>query len=181
MIEEIPLKFKLECLVLSSGSPLSIKEAARLLGNLSLSELMDVVAELNAQNVEEGRSFTIEERGDSFVARTRQSFTLLVQQLRQNKKRLSHSLLQTLAIVAYKPSITKAEIERMRGIDSSYAISKLIELDLIRISGRARKPGRPLLYKTTKRFLLRFGLKSLEDLPDVDELKEMMSTEGEGI
>jgi segregation and condensation protein B len=154
VLESIPVEFQLECLVLSTGGP-------------------TLVDKLNRRNIQEGRSFTVEERGDCLVARTRDAYAPLVQQLRENRRPLSRSLLQTLAVVAYKQPITRAEIEKLRGVDCSYAIARLHDLDLIRIFGRAQKPGRPLLYRTTEAFLIRLGLPSLDALPNLDELKTM--------
>jgi segregation and condensation protein B len=78
-----------------------------------------------------------------------------------------------LAVVAYRQPVTRAEIERMRGVDCGYSIARLHDLNLVRISGRAQKPGRPLLYRTTEAFLIRLGLTSLEALPNLDELREI--------
>ena len=173
MLESLPVEFQLECLVLSNGGPLKKRDAARLLGGASDQELANLVEKLNRRNVAEGRSFTVEERGDCLVARTRDAYAPLVQELRESRRPLSRSLLQTLAVVAYKQPVTRAEIEKMRGVDCSYAIARLHDLDLIRISGRAQKPGRPLLYRTTEAFLIRLGLPSLDALPNLDELRTM--------
>ena len=179
VLESIPVEFQLECLVLSTGGPLKKRDAARLLGEVSEQELDVAVDELNRRNIQEGRSFTVEERGDSLVARTRDAYAPLLRELRESRKPLSRSLLQALAVVAYKQPITRAEIEKMRGVDCGYAIARLHDLDLIRISGRAQKPGRPLLYRTTETFLVRLGLPSLEALPKIDELRTIM-TQSEG-
>src|SRR5690606_29358060 len=86
--------------------------------------------------------------------------------LRQNThKKLSKSALETLAIVAYKQPVTKSEIESIRGVNSDYTIQKLLEKDLVEISGRSMGPGKPLLYITTQKFMDYFGLKSLDDMP----------------
>jgi segregation and condensation protein B len=174
VIESMPAEFQLECLVLSAGGPLKKREAARLLGELGDSELAGLVKRLNDRNTEERRSFTVEERGDCLVARTRDAYTPLVALLKESRKPLSRSLLQTLAVVAYRQPVTRAEIERMRGVDCGYPLARLHDLNLVRIAGRAQKPGRPLLYRTTETFLVRLGLTSLDALPNIDELREMM-------
>lgn len=179
MLESIPVEFQLECLVLSTGGPLKKRDAARLLGEVSANELATLVEKLNKRNVREGRSFTVEERGDCLVARTRHAYAPLVQRLKESRKPLSRSLLQTLAVVAYRQPVTRAEIEKMRGVDCGYSIARLHDLELIRVSGRAQKPGRPLLYRTTETFLIRLGLPSIEALPNLDELREItMASEG---
>jgi len=99
----------------------------------------------------------------------------------QNKKRLSKSSLEVLAIIAYKGPVTKKDIEIIRGVNCDGAIKRLLELELIKVAGRKKAPGRPLLFKTTDKFLEYFGLRSLEDLPPLkgevsDALKEIEPT-----
>lgn len=90
--------------------------------------------------------------------------------LRQlTKKRLSKVALETLAIVAYRQPVSRAEIEQIRGVNADYAIDKLLEKELIEISGRSTGPGKPLLYVTSAKFMDYFGLKSMEDLPQLKE------------
>lgn len=93
--------------------------------------------------------------------------------LRQNThKKLSKSALETLAIVAYKQPVTKSEIESIRGVNSDYTIQKLLEKDLVEISGRSMGPGKPLLYITTQKFMDYFGLKSLDDMPKLKDFEQ---------
>lgn len=100
--------------------------------------------------------------------------------LRQNThKKLSKSALESLAIIAYKQPVTKTEIESIRGVNSDYTIQKLLEKDLIEISGRSEGPGKPLLYTTTSKFTDYFGLKTIEDLPKVKELESIDNQIGE--
>lgn len=100
--------------------------------------------------------------------------------LRQNThKKLSKSALESLAIIAYKQPVTKTEIESIRGVNSDYTIQKLLEKDLIEISGRSEGPGKPLLYSTTSKFTDYFGLKTIEDLPKVKELESIDNQIGE--
>lgn len=89
------------------------------------------------------------------------------------KKRLSRVALETLAIVAYKQPVPRTEIEQIRGVNADYAIDKLLEKELIEIVGRSSGPGKPLLYATSGKFMDYFGLKSMEDLP---QLKEFQAT-----
>ena len=100
--------------------------------------------------------------------------------LRQNThKKLSKSALESLAIIAYKQPVTKTEIESIRGVNSDYTIQKLLEKDLIEISGRSEGPGKPLLYSTTSKFTDYFWLKTIDDLPKVKELENTDNQIGE--
>ncbi|MFZ1748947.1 MAG: SMC-Scp complex subunit ScpB [Saprospiraceae bacterium] len=100
--------------------------------------------------------------------------------LRQNtNKRLSKSALESLSIIAYKQPVTKTELESIRGVNSDYTVQKLLEKDLIEISGRSDGPGRPLLYSTTAKFTDYFGLKSIEDLPKLREIESVDHQIGE--
>ena len=100
--------------------------------------------------------------------------------LRQNThKKLSKSALESLAIIAYKQPVTKTEIESIRGVNSDYTIQKLLEKDLIEISGRSEGPGKTLLYSTTSKFTDYFGLKTIDDLPKVKELENTDNQIGE--
>ena len=90
----------------------------------------------------------------------------------QKKVRLSTQALETLAIIAYKQPITKVEIERIRGVQVGHILKVLLEHEIIRISGRKDAPGKPLLYRTTDKFLKYFGLLSLKDLPPITEFEK---------
>lgn len=175
MTDGLPLGFKLECLVLAHGSPLPLRKAAEVLA-VSADQVKAAASWLNERNRAEGRSFTVEERGGLLVAQTTEAFADLVRILREERTTLTPALLHTLAAVAYRQPVTRAEIEALRGVDAGFALGRLLELGLIRIAGRAEKPGRPLLYRTTEQFLIHFGLPSLEDLPSAEELRALMET-----
>ncbi len=100
--------------------------------------------------------------------------------LKQNThKKLSKSALETLSIIAYKQPVTKSELEQIRGVNCDYTIQKLLEKDLVEISGRSEGPGKPLLYSTTPKFTDYFGLKSIEDLPKPKEIEPIENQIGE--
>ncbi len=100
--------------------------------------------------------------------------------LRENsKKRLSRVALETLAIVAYKQPVTKTELEKIRGVSCDYALQKLLEKELVDISGRAETPGRPLLYVTTEKFMDYFGLSHLRELPKPKEFESVANQIGQ--
>ena len=94
----------------------------------------------------------------------------------QNRKNLSKAALETLSIIAYKQPIPKSEVEVIRGVSCDYSIQKLLEKELVEITGRSEGPGRPLLYGTSEKFMDYFGLKSIQDLPKLTDLE----TEADG-
>lgn len=97
--------------------------------------------------------------------------------LRQNaKKRLSTAALETVAIIAYRQPVTKAELEQIRGVNCDYAVQKLLEKELVEITGKAETVGRPVLYGTSRKFMEYFGIQSLRDLP---QPKDFAATENE--
>jgi segregation and condensation protein B len=93
----------------------------------------------------------------------------------KRSRRLSRSLLETLAVVAYKQPVTKPEVDFVRGVDSDYGLRKLMELDMVDVVGRSDAVGRPLLYGTSNTFLEKFGLRSLKDLPNLREVEEILN------
>jgi len=118
--------------------------------------------------------FEVKQIGGGWQFLTRKEFHKTVAQLNADKflKRLSAASLETLSIIAYKQPVTKGEIEAIRGVSCDYAVQKLLEKELVIISGRNEKaPGQPLLYSTSKNFMDYFGINSAEDLP---KLKEIM-------
>ena len=92
--------------------------------------------------------------------------------------RLSQAALETLAIVAYRQPVTRAEVEYVRGVDAGAVLRSLLERKLVRIAGHREVPGRPLLYGTSRRFLEVFGLTKLDDLPTLRDLEELTDSEG---
>ena len=95
------------------------------------------------------------------------------------KRRLSKVALETLAIIAYRQPVSRSEIEQIRGVNADYAIDKLLEKELIEIAGRSAGPGKPLLYTTSGKFMDYFGLKSMEDLPQLKEFQAASEEIGE--
>lgn len=99
--------------------------------------------------------------------------------LEKNKRRLSRAAMETLAIIAYRQPVTKAEVEFVRGVNCDYAIQKLLEKQLVAILGRAEAVGRPLLYGTSAFFMQHFGINGVEDLPKLKEFDDMVETHQE--
>jgi segregation and condensation protein B len=117
---------------------------------------------------------TLEQVADGWQLRTKEENQTWIKKLEVIKPiRVSQSALETLAIIAYKQPIIKAEVDKIRGVDSSHLVKTLMERNLIRICGRADLPGKPLLYSTTPEFLEIFGLNDLRDLPSLSEIQDM--------
>ena len=117
--------------------------------------------------------FEVKESGGGWQFLTKKDFHKTIAQLNGDKflKRLSTAAMETLAIIAYKNPITKGEIESIRGVNSDYSIQKLLEKELIVITGRSEHlPGKPLVYATSKSFMDYFGINSSEDLPKIKEV-----------
>ena len=99
--------------------------------------------------------------------------------LDEKKAKLSHASLETLSIVAYHQPITQAEISAIRGVDASHSLRTLLHKKLVKIIGRKKSPGNPLIYRTSKRFLIYFGLDSLDDLPTQEEIEKIIEIESD--
>ncbi len=132
---------------------------------------------LNDDYAANGRAFRVHVWSGGYRMATQPDFAPFVKTLYYQQKvtRLSRSLLETLSILAYRQPATKPELDYIRGVDCDHAIRKLLELGLVEIAGRADSVGRPLLYTTTAEFMDKFGLSSLEDLPTLRELEELMN------
>ncbi len=100
-------------------------------------------------------------------------------QIQRSKKKLSQAALETLSIIAYKQPITKLEVEQIRGVNCDYTVQKLLEKELISITGKAETVGKPLLYSTSSLFMDYFGINSTKDLPQMSELKSETNSIGE--
>lgn len=162
----------LEALLFVSESPQTPIRIAQFLGKSVRRDLPDLVQTLNESYANEGRSFRIREVAEGYQFYLMPTYTRAVEKFlkRQVERRLSQAALETLAVIAYKQPVTKADVEHVRGVNSDGVLASLLEKKLTAIVGRSSKVGRPLLYGTTKQFLEYFGLKSLEELPRLDEL-----------
>jgi segregation and condensation protein B len=167
------LKKHTEAVLFATGSPLSARRVAEALETTE-GTVRGLVDELRGEYDASSRAFTIEEIAGGYQVLTRSEYAGVVQRLfhveRQHK--LSGAALETLAIVAYKQPIMRVEIEDIRGVQVQPLLKSLMEQGLVRIVGRAEALGRPMLYGTTQKFLLQFGLKSAKDLPPVEELRK---------
>jgi segregation and condensation protein B len=177
----------IEALLFSAQKPLTTKElAAALKGAGAEDELMPnefakategrVVAaleQLKIEYVQQGRAFQLAEKAEGWQLVSDPAYAPWVRQLFPAIKpaRLTPPSLETLAIVAYRQPITRADIEAVRGVAVDGVLQNLMERGLVKIAGRAEVPGRPLLYETTQFFLEHFGLRDLDELPNAEELR----------
>jgi segregation and condensation protein B len=173
-MERIDQKRILEALVLAAPEPISAARLAEIVPSCKVAEVPELIRELNEEYTKQDRAFEIWEVAGGFQLRTRAEFSGYLQQLHmQRALRLSRAALETLAIVAYRQPVTRAEVEHVRGVDVGAVLKSLMDRGLARIMGHRDVPGRPLLYGTTRRFLEIFGLESLKALPTLRELDEL--------
>lgn len=163
----------IEALLFASSKPMNVGELRKVLRGLTPKQIETYVTEIKETYDREKRSFQIVEIAGGYEILTRKEFApwILKVELQKKARQATQSALETLAILAYKQPITRAEIEDLRGVDVSGVVTTLMERALIKIVGRKEVPGRPFLYGTTDKFLEHFGLKSLQDLPSIDEIK----------
>jgi segregation and condensation protein B len=171
-----------EALVLASREPIPAARIADIVPGSSSSDVKELVKELEFEYERDDRAFEIWEVAGGYQIRTRPAFAGYVRQLQRERAfRLSRAALETLAVVAYKQPVTRAEIENIRGVDVGAVVRSLVERKLVRIAGHREVPGRPLLYATTRRFLEVFGFSRLEDLPTLREIDELVLPGIEGM
>jgi segregation and condensation protein B len=136
------------------------------------------LAELKSKYEGDGYSFRLLEIAGAYRFATKPQFSTWLAKLNKEKlkRKLSQSAVETLSIIAYNQPITRSEIEAIRGVNVDYIVGSLLEKDLITIKGRAEAPGRPMLFGTTDRFLEILGINSLEQLPPLKEISEIIKT-----
>jgi segregation and condensation protein B len=182
------LQHVLEALLFSAQKPLTIREMAAALkaagaedeltpnefGNVRDAEIAAALQQLKIEYLEQQRAFQLVEKADGWQLATDPGYGRWVRQLFPGPKpaRLSAPGLETLAIIAYRQPITRADVEVVRGVTIDGVLQTLMERGLVKISGRAEIAGRPLLYETTQLFLEHFGLRNLDELPNVEELRK---------
>ncbi|GAQ94898.1 segregation and condensation protein B [Thermodesulfovibrio aggregans] len=167
------IKGIIESLLFVAEKPLSIKILHTIL-NIHESYLKEIIYELAEEYKRRNSGIMIIKIEDSYQMVTNPQYADWIKIFKQQtNNKLSEQALETLAIIAYKQPITKAEIEKIRGVNSDYAIKTLMEKKLIKIVGKKEVPGRPFVYGTTKEFLKLFGLSSLNELPGIIDFKEV--------
>ncbi len=169
----------IEALIFASEAPLGLEKIGSVLEGVEKHDIRQAVEKLISDYEERGSGITIQEVAGGYQYRTRPDLAPWVKKLKGVKPvSLSPAALETLAIIAYRQPIVKAEIESIRGVDVSAPIKGLLEKKLIRIVGRKDVPGKPIIYGTTKKFLEVFNLKELTDLPTMREWKEITERQG---
>ena len=160
----------LEALLFAYGEPLPVKRITEVVPDTNAAQLRQIVDALNAEYVASGRAFHIQEVGGGYQLATDKALAPWVKRALERSKpdAVSAAAMETLAIIAYRQPITKADVEAIRGVDVTASLDTLVEKRFVRIAGRKESPGRPFLYATTIEFLKHFGLRSLEALPKVE-------------
>src|SRR5213082_3278991 len=177
----------IEALLFSAQKPLSTKEIADALrragaeddfspnefANVKPAEVAAAIEQLKIEYIQNEHGFQLVEKADGWQLASDPKYAPWVRGLFPAPKptRLSSPALETLAIIAYRQPITRADVEAVRGVTIDGVLQTLMERGLVKISGRAEIPGRPLLYETTEFFLDHFGLRNLDELPNVTELR----------
>lgn len=180
----------IEALLFSAQKPLSIRELTDAIkgaggadesrdrgtnefARVTAAEVAAALEQLKIECIEQQRAFQLNEKADGWQMVTDPKYAGWVRQLFPAPKppRLSAPALETLAIIAYRQPIIRADVEAVRGVNIDGVLQTLLERGLVKIAGRAEIPGRPLLYETTQFFLDHFGLRNLDELPNVEELR----------
>ena len=166
---------RLEAVLLMSREPLNSRKLSQFANLADGTEARTLLRRLNEWYDKIGRSFRVEEVAGGFQLLSRKKFGTWLQRLTHipTETRLSAPGLETLAVIAYRQPVLRADIEAIRGVNCGEILRQLMERDLVRIGGRSEELGRPYLYCTTRRFLNLFGLVSLEELPRSEELREL--------
>jgi len=190
-MEDREIKGVIEALLFISGEPLSpdrikavlaLSEAKNVLEEIDRGKIKSLLWELQQEYDMRLSGLRIVEVAGGFQIVTPPEVSQWVKKLKKIKQsaRLTKPSLETLAIIAYKQPLVKAEIEDIRGVDSAGVIKGLLDKRFVKIIGRKDLPGRPILYATTKEFLQYFGLKDISDLPTLKEFNELAEEEGVG-
>ena len=175
-VEDGQCKAVIESLIFVSESPLSLERIKEVLGEVSKKDVQRLLSELKADYESGQRGFTLEEVAEGFQFRTRPAHAEWIKRLKKSKPlAMSQPALETLAIVAYRQPVVRADVEKIRGVDSGGVLRTLLERKLIKILGKKDVPGRPLVYGTSKQFLEMFGLKDLASLPTLKDVEGLGS------
>lgn len=169
------LRAVVEAVVFAAEEPVSLQQMAEIL-NVDAGDLEPVIEELKREYEAPGRGLRLAGVAGGYRFMTRPDYHAWIKILFKNQRsvRLSRAALETLAIISYKQPITGPEIEEIRKVDTTSSLKNLLEKRLIKVLGRKEVVGRPMLYGTTREFLLQFGLKNLSELPRLEEFEELL-------
>ena len=172
-MERDELKSIVENVLLAADQPVNAAELEKIfLNTAEKNDLQVILEELKEEY--QSRNLQILEVADGYQLCTRHEFNEWIRKFLKldRSSRLSQPSLDTLSIIAYKQPLTRQEVDDIRGVDSSGVVKTLLEKKVIGPAGRKKVPGRPIMYRTTQKFLEYFGLKDLSDLPTLEDLKE---------
>jgi len=184
----VPTTFKalVEALIFAAKEPLSINQVRSIYQGENIRDetsrhiepdlVRQIIADLNKEYTRQDRPYRIVQIAGGYQFATLSDYSEWLGKLyrEQGRRKLSQSGVETLAIIAYKQPVTKAEVEKIRGVNCDYVLKNLLEKELLTITGRAESVGRPLLYGTTREFLQHFGLNDITDLPRPREIEEIL-------
>ncbi|MCP4292169.1 MAG: SMC-Scp complex subunit ScpB [bacterium] len=170
------MKREIEALLFATDTPLTMVRLKKLLPGTETTEIRQAIKELDAEYETAENAFTVVEFGGGWQIATRPEYSPIVERMLKGRRfsRLSKAGLEVLAIIAYRQPLTRLEVDEIRGVNSSGAISTLTERNLATVVGRSQAVGNPLLYGTTREFLNHLGLKGLGQLPDLPDLENVM-------
>ncbi len=168
------LRAIIESLLFASDGPLGVDRIRDILGDAERADIVQIIADLKREHEERGGGFQLCEVASGYQFRTRPDLAPWIKKMRGLKpSMLSPAALETLAVIAYRQPVVKADIDRVRGVDVSGALKGLLEKKLVRMLGRKDVPGKPIMYGTSRKFLEVFNLSDLSELPTLRELKEL--------
>ena len=177
-MQKSEIKKIIEALLFSARDPLTQSQVNNVFepDTPNLNEIAEI---LNKQYSKNGNAFTIQKVAGGFQIVSKKEYEHFIRKLHKKSGLLTLSLaaMDSLAIIAYKQPISRYEIEAIRGVDSSGVLKTLLNHELIKIKGRDIGPGRPLLYKTTSKFLEYFGLNRISDMPKLKEISELIDSD----
>lgn len=163
----------LEAMLFANGKPLSIKNIHEII-EIDEKEIEEALEILKEQLIERKSGIQLLKVNESYQLATLEKYYSYICKMLDNRPKptLSQAAFEVLSIIAYNQNVTRAEMERIRGVSSDSALNKLLEYNLVEEAGKMDAPGRPMMYKTSDEFLKMFGYNSLKDLPDLPKLKE---------
>lgn len=175
------LKSIIESLIFVSLDPLSLEKIKNVCTDYSIGEIEDSLQKLMEDYRKEDKGIQISRAAGGYLLVTKPENDPYIRKLLRvdRKNRLSSAAMETLSTVAYHQPITLAEISALRGVDASHSLKSLLQKRLVKIVGRKKSPGKPLIYRTSNRFLSYFGLESLKDLPTETEISRILTEEQE--
>ncbi len=171
-MEREKIKGIIEGILFASGRPVTLQELQTSL-EIKLKEITNIISEMQEEYKDQKRGIEIVKVDDKYTLSSKKEYHEYIYSIidKRVKPSLSQAALEVLAIIAYNPQITRAEIENIRGVNSDASMYRLLEHNLIEEAGKLDMPGKPMSYKVTEEFLKKFGLNTLADLPDLPKYK----------